>query len=633
MAQESFRKSFVTNNGSLLAGGQTVDALAIAQLGILDGNTYVGTTTPTYAKNKALYFVWGTPDPKVITPVSGTYSQNEYSKLIKGKLITGFTGKKAQRGQHQVITVGWSGDVSDTDTLSAKPGEIKKLYLKLSGNPIDKLFSKQGLVREYVFESKIVDDCTDTCVNVDPRLISKSLADQINSDPIFVNTARFVKVSELVSCSPSLDALPSIDNFVFQLRVPDTRDDVALGIVQAQFPTLKIKRVGTEGAVSVYEASKTVNSAPSNFSNVGMTLIPECDVCPSGYTKSSGGFAYIVQRQDSGSSANLNTLISDYSVGGAGESAARLNYEYGQSTYIIVSSTAINAPVGTDVLQFQGETRGSCVLTSPTSIPWTYVKTLQQYGKKYHLTIADSICGTNRLADIQAALPSLTVTIVNAGGTCVHTYETTVYSQAVAAGCSVDILQWIKPQSFEGVEWIPVADEPLEDGQTCKVGLKIEVAFVDRITNECTYDYFPYEIETVHVQASTFNPDYNGPSEKADTEPWVVKQIQAVKFPAGVGSYVRKFEKETWSYSLKERSFDPVVRDNENYSFQARTDTYYDEYVLSFDFQYKVGGWSQTNTDSYRLHFFFPEGQGKNFEAAINGYLASANINIDPVVL
>ncbi len=46
-----------------------------------------------------------------------------------------------------------------------------------------------------------------------------------------------------------------------------------------------------------------------------------------------------------------------------------------------------------------------------------------------------------------------------------------------------------------------------------------------------------------------------------------------------------------------------------------------------------VGGWAQRYTDAYSLFVYFPEGQGKAFEAAINNYIASAAIDIDPVIL
>ena len=116
MSYQSFQQVFVTNSPALLAEGKTVDSLAPGQIGFLDAKTYKAVTAPTYAKNKAIYGVWGTPDVDA-GEFGGVPNENEYTKLIKGKLIKRVRAKKAQRGVTPVYTIGWSGDVSDTDTL------------------------------------------------------------------------------------------------------------------------------------------------------------------------------------------------------------------------------------------------------------------------------------------------------------------------------------------------------------------------------------------------------------------------------------------------------------------------------------------------------------------------------------
>jgi hypothetical protein len=629
MSNQSFMQVFVTNSPALLANGATVENLAVHQVGILDAKSNVGVTSPTYAKNKALKLVWGTPDLSHLPLMSGAANENEYSKLIKGKLLKDFQGNKAKKGQTEIWTVGNSGEVSDTDTLFAKLNEVKHLFIKLTGGPIDKLFSKQGITRQFstVVRSS-APDCDDPCTDADCRLIAQDLVKQINSDPLIgtVGTRKgLIKASVIEQCT-SPDAGTTDTDYVFELRVCDTQDDNALGVVQANYPNDVVKRIAVEGSKSVYEIIRDTNSTPSAFSNEDFTLVPFCDACPSGYTESVGGFAYKVIKADAGDGTALTDVGTDYSIAGD-ETVTRLQFEAGVSTYIVVSSTELTAN-GTDTLIFLGETRGTCVLTDPTTISWAASGTLTKYGKTFTLTIADSICGENRLTDIQAAFPDLTVAIVDADGDCVHKYTTTVFSQAVEVGCSPDELKWIKPQAFEGIQW--KEDTTLPDEGTCVCGIKLEVAFVNRVTGECTFDYFPYEAETIHIQVSSFNPDYNAHPDEAT---WAVKQIQAYQHPSGFGAQVRKLEKESKSYDLRERSFDPVVREIEGYSFAADPNKYYDEYVLSFDFGYEVGGWSDKYTDSYRLYVYFPEGQGKNFESAINAYISSAALQIDPVVL
>ncbi len=730
MLNQSFRQVFVTNTPALLPSGSTVENIAVGQIGIIDAKTHVAVTTPTYGNNKAIKLVWGTPDIEAIINY-GFSNQNEYSKLIKGNLIRNFRGKAAHRGQHQIVTVGFSGGVSDTDTLFSKPGQHRELFINLSGGAIDKEYSLQGIQRRYFFKKDVVDDCVDTCVDIDPREIAESLVKQINADKT-IN--RYVKASSIIECDPDLDAPTTRSVYKFRLSVIDAKDGASLAAVQSQYSGYGVKRIGEEGLASVYEVTRTVNTLPTAYSNLNASLIiPECTTCPSGYTLINTGFAYKVIRNDAGDETAKQTVGLEFGIDDT-EKITRVGYEFGQSTYVIASDAALGATAvdevqsivatgasaGTFTLTFEGQTtsaiaynasaatvgtalaalsnltaddftaaggplpttpvtitfkgaragqnvsaitansgsltggtavittptpgvalsdgltslgeiRQSCVLTSPTTTAWVADDVLVQYAKTYRLTIGDTICGETRLTDLQAAYPDNVVTLVDAGGTCVHTYEITTYSNSVLVGCSVDEIVYTKPQSFEGSQWVATPAEALEEGTTCKAGIKLEVAVVNRQTNECTFDRFPYDAEAVFIEVSSGNADYmsNVPLENE----WVVKNIQGVKFPAGVGAYVRKLEKDSLSYALKERSFDPIVREIEGYEFQAKSGVFYDEYVLEFDFSYKVGGWSQTYTDSYSLFLYFPEGQGKAFEAAVNTYLASTNISIDPVIL
>lgn len=324
MSQQSFRQVFVTNQPVLLASGSTVENLAIGQIGILDAKSYVATTSPTYAKNKALKLVWGTPDLSQGPLMDGLYDQNEYSKLIIGKKIKGFRGKSAKRGQTQQIAIGFSGGVSDTDTISAKLGEKRHLYVTLTGGPIDKLFTTQGITRHYIADYPVQGDCDDVCAEVDRIKVAKDFILQINSDTM-IN--RFLKASLITSCTPDAFSLGSTQTvYVFELRVADSQDNAALGLVQAQYPNDKVTRVGTEGVLSVYQVQKTTNSAPSDYEGQQTVVIPNCDVCPSGYTEVGSGFVYKVTRADAGSSGALTTVKSDYGITGS-ETGTRVNYE------------------------------------------------------------------------------------------------------------------------------------------------------------------------------------------------------------------------------------------------------------------------------------------------------------------
>lgn len=634
MSNQSFGVHFVASSPTLLASGATVENLGVGQIGILDAKTFTGVTSPTYAKNKAIEIVWGTPDLGDLPLMAGVPNQNDYSKLIKGKLLTNFRGKAAKRPLPEIVTVGWSGDNADTDTLFALPGQVKYLYIKLTGAPIDKLYGKDGVTRMFSTRAGTTDDCGDPCANVDCRLLLDDLVKQINADPqigsgglSFSNKNRLIRASSIVDCTVA-PTYTYESAYKFCLTVCDTTDDMALGLVQAQYPDDRVYRDSVSGASSTYAVIRDTNTLPDAYSNEGNVIVPDCPECPTGYTLTPAGlFVYEVQREDAGDAGALASVESDYGLAAASESASRVNYEFGSSTYVIVSETQ-QAASGQDILTFVSETtRPTCTLTTPTTVAWTACGTLTKFGKTFRLTVADSPCGVDRFSDVQVAYPDLTVTEVDASGDCVHTYETTVFSQAVEEGCSEDELVFIKPEAFEGIEWVEVS---ALTGSGCKCGIRLESAFINRITNECTFDYFPYEADTIHIQVSNFNPDYN---KSPDEVEWAVKKIQNFQHAAGFGAHIRELERESKSYYLRERSFDPVLRDIEGYQFITDPNKYYDEYVIEFNFEYFVNGWSQRYTDAYSLHVYFPEGTGGDFEAAINGYISSAGIGIDPVVL
>lgn len=623
MQNQSFRTVFVTNSPSLLASGSTVDQLAIGQIGVIDAKTNLAVTAPTYATTKAFQVYWGTPNID-LGIYGGVPNETDRSKLIKGKLIKGFRAKKASKPQTQKIVIGWTGDVSDTETITAGVGERKFLYLNYTGTGIDKLFSKQGITRAYSVDTSCwnsTDDCSTSCGTVDNCRLADEFVKQINADSW---TNKFAKARAITECSLS----GGVACYVFTVDLCDAGDDASLGLVQAQYPGLVVTRTKRVGATSTYSLTKSTNSLPTAVTNAGMILIPDCSTCPSGYTAVTSKKVYTIKISDAGTVAALTAAATAYGIVSP-ESITRLSYEYGTSTYVATSSTALTA-IDADQVTFLGDSRVGCVITTPTTTAWVLSETLYKYPKTYRLTIGDTVCGSNRLAEIQATFPELVVSIVDARGSCVHTYQTTVYSQCVPLGCSQEQLFFTRPQNFDGVQWEAVASEG-GDG-TEKAGIEIEIAFINRTTSECTYDRFPADdYDTVFVNASEYNPD-TWQGSNCETS-WKVREIQGFKPPIGDGARLRKQEEYSKGYDLRVRHSNPVVRENMGYSLQADPNKYYDEYVLEFDFEYKVGGWAQKHSESYHLSIYVPEGTGSAIESLFNTYLQSAAIQIDPVVL
>lgn len=637
---QSFSQVFVTNSPALLAEGKTVDSLAVGQIGLLDGKTYKAVTAPTYAKNKALYAVWGTPD-LFAGDFSGVPNENEYSKLIKGKLIKKVRAKKAQRGQTPVYTIGWSGDVSDTDTLFADQGQSKSLFIKLSGTIIDRLYSKQGIIKEFVTDTPCTTDCTEACTPADCKAIALDLVEQINNDKDF---KKFIRAKAIIDCE-SQPQVVTDTCYVYTLTVCDTGDAAALGVVQSQFPNVTVTVSGRVGSLTTYQVitnippaavpaapapqgNKAVLGFPGNFVSTPI-FVPDCPTCPDGYSYQEPANVFQVTTPEWAGVGDVESALGDYI------NVTLLSSNPSQNVFIVTTPTSTptqdtisdlsNAAfIGTVI----GIESALCVGES-TETPWIEAGTLEKQAKTYRLTIADSICGVNRLADLQAAYPELEISIVDASGSCVHTYETSVFSNCYEVGCAIETIVFNKPAIFEGAEWVEYAGT--EVASNCKCGIQLETAFFNVRTNECTFDYFPYENDIVHIQASNLNPDFNASPCEGE---WAFKQIRQVKFPQGHGAYVQHLEKESKQYDQRYRSFDPVVREVQGYSLQADPNKFYDQYVIEFDTKFLTsGGWSESYTQSIHLNFFVPEGTGNELETALNSYVSSAGLDEDGVAI
>ena len=628
---KSFRDVFVINNPALLTSGDSSN-LAIGQLGIFNydpNKDRLATGSPNFAVNKAIQLIAGTPD--VPSNLLGAIAnQSKVSKPIKGKKITSWEGRAAQRGQTQKITVGYDG-YDSTKTLFAKCEESKTVFLKLSGGPIDQVFHTEGkgLVRQYSVYSGCCDDCGNDCDQVSAEAMADDLVKQINSDPILSLGSRtgnkLVVATKVIGTTPPIAAY-SLGQYL--LNVCDNGDDIALGAVQAQYPGYGVTRISRVDSNSTYQLFNA--STPAPFNNSGLPVISDCPVCPAGYTLTTGLYAALVSRQDNGSTGATNAVISGYAASGSGQTVVQLIHQYGQSTYLVSTVNEIS-PIGLDTVTQLGITRNTCLLTSPSTIAWVVNNQYEAFGQTYTITLEDNICGTSRLAELQAAYPSLVITDNGAGvGTmCVHNFSTVVYSALVAPGCPPAAPVFVAPDAFQGIEWTAIL--PTYSGGY-PVGVEVESAFVDLQTNECAYKFWNYDAEPVFIEISQHSQDYNDTPTLCAGD-WAVTEVQAVALPIGVGSQLRDVEIYFKGYERKYWDINPIVRQYQDAIVQADPSRYYDQYTIGFDFDYHEFWFSEKFTDSYRVEVYFPEGTGGQFQNAINGYVASVGIDLEPVAI
>lgn len=174
---QDFKKVFVTTNNTLLASGSTT-ALAQCQLGLFDASTYDATNAPTWSSNPALLIAQGTPDNSFMPKGAGIKNETDKAKVVIGKKITAWRKKAYSAGQQQIITIGYDG-VDTTKTISGSCDEIKHLYIKLTGKPIENLIPG-GLVVHVEAQGPCCATCGDSCASVDGRIFANAWIDQLN---------------------------------------------------------------------------------------------------------------------------------------------------------------------------------------------------------------------------------------------------------------------------------------------------------------------------------------------------------------------------------------------------------------------------------------------------------------------
>lgn len=635
MLNQNFNQVIVSNSPTLLAQGTTVN-LAYGQVGIFDADTYAAVTQPNLVKNKGILIAQGTPDLSYMPKGAAIANETEKSKPIAGRKILEFRGKKAQRGQTQKIAIGYDG-IDGNKTLSALPGQIKYLWVKLTGKPIENLYPG-GIVKRYAYQQPCYDSCgVDGCTSVNPVEIAQSLQAQIEKDFLIASNpmSNYIRVSMLTKCTtpPTGATLVPFDKFTIDLN--DDGSFQALANVQVQY-TQPVSLIKRNGITSTYGITVADGSTPAAYALANAPAIPNCTTCPAGYTLQAELKVFEVVVASSVTDANITALPGHVShtliksVGGTKIYTVNTNVTQDETAF----GTAVTALAGGQ-WAFVGVSRSVCVPGAGSTQAWVAAGTCNKAQKKYTLTLRDDECGQSLLPKLKAeyepiyGVGSVVETAVDATH-CTRIYTLTIVSNdCLDASCSEFPWHYGQPGAYNGISWVAVVPDPTSNGSGCVAGLLFESALVARKTNKCYYDLFPYEVDGVHIQLSEHNPDWHGGVCETD---WPVTELQQVKYPAGSGEYVIRAEERSRMYHFKYYpKFDIAVRQAEGSDLVTDPNLFYDQYSLVFDFSYSVLGWSDVYNDRYQLDVFFPEGQGKQFENAINGYVAS--VGLEPVVL
>lgn len=421
-----FDRAFYVVGGATMTDGYSLN-LTKGQFGIFDiQNTNVNGAKAVNSflgqpKNKKYELKMGVSD-LAVTRSQTNKSFSSFPFSVNNVLDLTVSVPESTEQQVDEVIVGYNG-IDEGTAITFKKGDRKKLVLRLEGEPIGLLGYPNGVDIPVYMDAEncpvLGSDCEDCdpceaveCLPIVLDAIEKLKRHQLRGGTL---VSDYVDITPIRSCetSPTITEIPY--DF-YCLEVCDTGDDSALAMVQAQYPNYKILRVERNGAISKYQfLAPQADGAPADYSQTLPSIIKGCDTCPVGYTEVEGGIMYAVTIEDEGIdvSATIETLA-NASVGTAIKAEGQ-NAGVGFYTVVLtemLSDTDFNTFITanpTATIEYVGTTVAICNNDTVTDTAWAVCGTCNATTQSYTLDLPDTVCGTDRLAELQSHYPNLTV--------------------------------------------------------------------------------------------------------------------------------------------------------------------------------------------------------------------------------
>lgn len=222
-------------------------------------------------------------------------------------------------------------------------------------------------------------------------------------------------VDILLVNSENPETLPGTASTFYSLVLGDEGTYSNLGAVQAQYPALDVKRLKWESGKSTYSVIGT--SLPAAYQPKASFLLKGCEACPAGYSAIEQGVVYEVVLENDGADATVTVQALPGAVGGS----AVLNDTVGDTTtYSVVTddeltageiATFIGSNPTASINLISKDVADLCETALPATVAWVAGESCNATTEKYTITLKNDDCSGNRLADLQAAYPDLTISV------------------------------------------------------------------------------------------------------------------------------------------------------------------------------------------------------------------------------
>ena len=266
-----------------------------------------------------------------------------------------------------------------------------------------------------------------------------------------------------------------------------------------------------------------------------------------------------------------------------------------------------------------------CENGTASTTAWVAGKVCNTKTESFSLTIADSECGTSRLAELQAYYPDLTIA-AGATNMCQTTYTTSVETNLVCEDCDNEFRALFvaeAPKPFGVVSWEAAAKTYTE---TAKMGIKFKAKEFVMSGSEQFRDDMPFIATSTRLKVAGGQPTMIAESWNSN-EPFAVKVLRIASDPEALGGHLRDYEDRArmyfdGEYRLEGNNYGKWILGQET---RLKGLAQYVDYVLTVDVK-KHHQYIATQSEKINYHFYCEVGRHEPFEALLNKLVTEAGI-------
>lgn len=214
--------------------------------------------------------------------------------------------------------------------------------------------------------------------------------------------------------------------------------------------------------------------------------------------------------QDAGNASALGLIQAKY----PSFEVKRESYSGGISKYVILAPTATVLADYSQTINEQGhDCSGApdCTGTT-TAIAWVAGEVGNAITKGFTIQLADDQCGTDKLAELTAAYPNLTI-VVSSAAACQTVYSTTVVTNVVSEECSAELRDLFvaeAPAPYEFISWV---EAPVTYDPTAHMGIHLKgktniLAGTEEYRDELPFTYSSTRISVANAAPGTVSESF-----------------------------------------------------------------------------------------------------------------------------